>query len=314
MPDGGSPTVVPLSCAGLAPTCGANGDEDCCARPAVTGGTFERSYYDGTAYSDPIYSATVSSFRLDKFEITVRRFRKFVDAGAPAPAAGAGKHAHLNGGSGLVAADGSYEPGWDLAWTLSSSFDADLTTNCIGSEFATWTPSARANEHRPINCITWYEAYAFCSWDGGFLPSEAEWNYAAAGGAEQRMYPWGAAAPTPSHASYSVDATQQCMGDGVSGCTLADLIPVGTKPPGDGKYGQSDLAGNLMEWNSDWDDGEYPNPCNDCSQLVPATYRMTRGGSFNYAATQLLSSYRFSSTPAKRFFDIGARCARPSAH
>ena len=115
------------------------------------------------------------------------------------------------------------------------------------------------DEERPINCITWYEAYAFCSWDGGFLPSEAEWNYAAAGGAEQRIYPWGAAPPTPSHASYSVDATQQCMGDGVSGCTLADLIPVGTKPPGDGKYGQSDLAGNLMEWTSDWDDGEYPN-------------------------------------------------------
>jgi formylglycine-generating enzyme required for sulfatase activity len=58
----------------------------------------------------------------------------------------------------------------------------------------------------------------------------------------------------------------------------------------DGKYGQSDLAGNLMEWNSDRDDGEYPNPCNDCSQLVPATYRMTPGGSFNYDATQLLSS------------------------
>jgi formylglycine-generating enzyme len=135
-PDGSSPTLVPPSCAGLAPTCGANGDEDCCASPAVTGGTFERSYYDGTAYSDPIYSATVSSFRLDKFEITVRRFRKFVDAGAPAPAAGAGKHAHLNGGSGLVAADGGYEPGWDVAWILSSSFDADLTTNCIGSELS----------------------------------------------------------------------------------------------------------------------------------------------------------------------------------
>jgi formylglycine-generating enzyme required for sulfatase activity len=42
----------------------------------------------------------------------------------------------------------------------------------------------------PINCVTWHEAYAFCIWDGGFLPTEAEWELAASGG-EERVFPYG---------------------------------------------------------------------------------------------------------------------------
>jgi formylglycine-generating enzyme required for sulfatase activity len=308
-PDGGT-MAAPPSCAGLGTTCGG-GVTDCCSSPSVAGGAFQRSYFgETTGYSERTYAAIVSDFRLDQFEVTVGRFRAFVAAGAPTPAAGAGKHDHLNGGNGLLGADGSFEPGWDPSWTLSSDWNADLTTNCVQMDFATWTPSPGENEERPINCLTWYEAYAFCVWDGGFLPSEAEWNYAAAGGAEERLYAWGDATPTPNHASYSVDATQQCMGDGMPGCTLTDLIPVGTKPLGDGKYGQSDLAGNVMEWTVDWDVGPYPNPCNDCSQLTPATYRMTRGSGLHFDASALRTDYRFSSTPGKRFFSIGVRCAR----
>jgi hypothetical protein len=89
----------------------------------VIGGTFYRSYdlqvggmllgLDGGpgGEADPV---TVSTFMLDKYEVTVGRFRRFVDAwnGGWLPVGGAGKHTHLNGGYGLNATDGGYEPGW----------------------------------------------------------------------------------------------------------------------------------------------------------------------------------------------------------
>ena len=140
----------------------------------------------------------MSGFRLDKYLATVGRFRAFVAASVAGwvPAAGSGKHVHLNGGQGLVNSGGAgYEPGWDPTDTLelaTTSADWMARLNCEPS-FHTWTDIPGQNESLPINCVDWYEAYAFCIWDGGFLPSEAEWEDAAAGGAEQRAYPWGSA-------------------------------------------------------------------------------------------------------------------------
>src|SRR5262249_43011358 len=79
------------SCVGLPPTCGPHGDESCCASTLVPGGTYKRSY-DGLTYTDATNPATVSDFRLDRFEVTVGRFRAFLDAypgSRPAPGAGA---------------------------------------------------------------------------------------------------------------------------------------------------------------------------------------------------------------------------------
>lgn len=76
-----------------------------------------------------------------------------------------------------------------------------------------------------------------------------------AGADQQRAYPWSSPAGslTPldgSHASY-FDGTN-CVGDGVAGCAVTDLVAVGSKPLGDGRWGQSDLAGNVFEWTLDW--------------------------------------------------------------
>jgi formylglycine-generating enzyme required for sulfatase activity len=78
--------------------CGPNPGGDCCEAILVTAGD---EFYRGFDTNHP---ATVSDFRLDKYEVTVGRFRNFVQAMVDGwqPSAGSGKHAHLNGGDGLA--------------------------------------------------------------------------------------------------------------------------------------------------------------------------------------------------------------------
>jgi formylglycine-generating enzyme required for sulfatase activity len=249
----------------------------------------------------------VSNFRLDKYEVTVGRFRSFKTAwqGGWRPPAGAGKHTHLNGGSGLTDSSGTttYEQGWDTAWASSvAPTDANLLCN---SSFETWTVSPGPNEVRPINCVNWFEAYAFCIWDEAFLPSEAEWNYAASGGAEQRVFPWS----NPASAAV-IDCTYANYYNGVP-CQTTDPDVVGHESPkGDGKYGQADLGGNAWEWLLD-SAGAYGPTCNDCASLPPsATSRGNRGGSFNQGVLPLYSSFRSSALATPHSFIYGVRCAR----
>jgi len=309
-PDGG--VVVAKSCydaggPGLS-DCGPDGGESCCASLLVVGGTFNRS----KSVTDP-YPATVNNFGLDRFEVTVGRFRVFVNAvsGGWLPTAGSGKHTHLNGGQGLAATAGGNEPGWDVAWNGNlAGTQIGWTTNlsCNGT-YQTWTGSAGANESRPIVCATWFEASAFCIWDGGFLPSEAEGSYAAAGGSEQREYPW---SNPPS--STTIDCTFANYGGSSwpsTACVPIGSNKVGSEARGDGRWGQADLAGNVWEWNADWYSG-YGNQCINCANVTTSSGRVIRGGGFGGPAPLLLASSRLAEglSPTSRSYFVGLRCAR----
>ncbi len=222
--------------------CGPVRNESCCASPLVPGGTYYRGY-DGVSNKDTSAPATVSSFRLERFEATVGRFRKFVAASSAGwvPPEGSGKHTHVNHGEGLLQGSSNvHEPGWDSTWNtnLANSQAAWTEKLSCDSTYQTWTGTPGADEERPIVCESWFEAAAFCIWDGGFLPSEAEWNYAASGGDEQRPYPWSNNPPT----SIDVD----CGRANYSGCA-GSTIKVGSAPQGDGRWGHADLSGNA--WN-----------------------------------------------------------------
>jgi formylglycine-generating enzyme required for sulfatase activity len=187
--------------------------------------------------------------------------------------------------------------------------------------YSTWTNAAGSKETLPIDCVNWYEAYAFCIWDGGFLPSEAEWEYAAAGGKQQREYPWGSTDPGTNsqyaiYGCYYPNGSATPVGDAGVVCSgLSSIAPVGTAALGAGLWGQLDLAGNLWEWNLDWY-ATYVDPCADCACLTLANgctafygnSRVSRGGVFDDAI--FFPPDRTGGIPAARYGGTGFRCAR----
>jgi sulfatase modifying factor 1 len=309
--------------------CGGT-EDSCCTSLDVDGGTFYRTYSNtgagATGEADP---ATVSGFKLDKYLVTVGRFRQFVAAwmGGYFPPNKSGKHTYLNGGAGLV--NSAMSPLNETGWQTSADWDASIApTNENMATCApdvgptpTWTPEAGPREKFPINCINWYEAYAFCIWDGGFLPSEPEWEYAAAGGSEQREYPWGIT-PPGNQSQYAIYGEYYHSDAGIL------LAPVGSAPHGAAQWGQLDIVGDVWEWGLDWaaGPGGYVNPCTNCAYLpttppavtkppfpdggmsVPA--RVFRGGSaFDVVAT-LAPEWAGFNVPTNRKSGVGVRCAR----
>jgi formylglycine-generating enzyme required for sulfatase activity len=298
----------------------------------VPGGSYYRSYTnDGSGPSGEADRATVSDFKLDKYLVTVGRFRQFVNAWnfgtGFTPPAGSGKHTHLNGGLGLVNAGAPADAGtvYETGWLASD--DANVALTDANLQFcgtnSTWTSAPGNQESLPIDCLNWYEAYAFCIWDGGFLPSEAEWAYAAAGGEPEREYPWGSTAPGTAnlYAIYGDGAGNCYYPSGtMAACTgVANIAPVGTATLGAGRWGQLDLAGEMWQWTLDWYSSSYDEPCVDCANLtssyppsVPAACgsRVARSTSYADRAADLVSTFRFGGFSPSARSTVGIRCAR----
>jgi formylglycine-generating enzyme len=294
------------SCVDLAPTCGPSGSLSCCGSPLVPGGSFDRSYDLGSdnMFSDTSFPATVSDFRLDRYEVTVGRFRQFVAAGMGTmlspPADNAGAHAD-------IAASG-----WDPDWTQYLMADSPTLIAGIkcNPDYQSWTDTAGANENLPMNCITWYEAFAFCAWDAAYMPTETEWNYAAAGGTDQRAYPWS----SPANA-LDIDCTYANYDPAAGYCVNAPtggLLRVGSySPQSDGKWGQADLAGSLWEKVLDTYETPYALPsCDNCADLTSPDARTVRGGAFNADAPSARGANRYYDPPTVRYIEMGVRCAR----
>jgi sulfatase modifying factor 1 len=275
---------------------------------------FYRTYTNtGAGPTGQTNPASLSGLRLDKYLVTVGRFRQFVAASSAGwtPTQESGKHAHISGGRGLAngGMPGTYEPGW-----ITSDQNDVAPTNAsliCDAAYATWTPSAAANENLPINCVNWYEAYAFCIWDGGFLPSEAEWEYASAGGRQEREYPWGVVDPGTSNAYAIYSSGTTCYYPTMATCTGAtNIAPVGTATLGAGLWGQLDLAGELWQWTLDGDAPYAADNCADCANIAATAFRVIRGGSFDDSASFLVPSFRNNAGSTYRVKKIGLRCAR----
>jgi iron(II)-dependent oxidoreductase len=171
--------------------------------------------------------------------------------------------------------------------------------------FDGWHP---LEPHRPAIHVNWFEADAYCRWAGRRLPTEVEWEVAAAGepgpdgtlAPRKRRFPWGDAPPTAARAN---------LGARVSGC-----LDVAALPDGDSAFGCRQMMGNVWEWTSS-PFLPYPgfsaDPYRDYSQPWFGTHNVLRGGCWVTQPRLLRNAWRNFYTPDRRDVLAGFRTCAP---
>ena len=247
----------------------------------VPGGPFGMGDLEGFPDEKPVTQINVKAFCLDATEVTVEAYATCAREGLCTPA-------HTR-------------PEWS---TLKSIEMKGWSALCNGE---------RADRlSHPVNCVVWDQGDRYCAARGQRLPTEAEWEYAARGGAEERKFPWGAQAPSGKLANLCGAECEPAISviRGAWGALYPDndgwpaTAPVGSFPAGDARWGHHDLTGNVCEWVS----GSYcPYDHPDCGDVAAP---MCRGNHF-------LANNVKKARPARRNRDdgghrgpdVGFRCA-----
>lgn len=303
----------------------------------IKAGTFGMGGDNKQAAPDeyPKHKVTVKGFWMDATEVTNAQFAKFVKAtGYVTTAERKPDWEELK----KQVPPGTPKPDESLLVPASLIFNQpshpvnlnDYSQWWSWEKGADWKhphgPGSNINgkDNYPVVHISWYDAVAYCKWAGKRLPTEAEWEWAARGGLNNNIYPWG---NEPVDAGKPKANTWQ--GDFPNKNTLKDKFffaaPVGSfKPNG---YGLYDMAGNVWEWCADYYRNDYYQTINKPQGVTDpqgpsdsydpdepyAKKRVIRGGSF-LCNDSYCSGYRVArrmkSTEDSGMEHLGFRCVQ----
>ncbi len=223
----------------------------------------------------PQHSVTLSTFSIERTEVTYAQFLAFMNALGP----------------------GRDRNGCDGGQPCMQTRNESETSN-VQFDGANYSVPVVINDY-PMADVTWYGADAYCKAIGRRLPTEAEWEYAARGN-KGNIYPWGNDWD-PTKASTKRPATGE-----------ASTVPVNSFPTGASPFGALNMAGNVAEWVSDWYDPQfYGRPeatIADPTGPVSGTEKVVRGGSWDAVPFFSRTMSRQSAEPGQPAAWIGFRC------
>lgn len=239
--------------------------------------------FDNEKWAHPV---KVTPFRIARAPVTNEAFAAFVEEG------------------GYRCRSLWSEAGW--RWREQARADAPVYWQRDGGMWLarSYTRLLPLVANAPVMHVNWYEAEAWCRWAKRRLPTEAEWEFAAAaapGAAGKRRYPWGDAPP---------DAGRANLYGAADGC-----VPVGAFAGGDSAWGVRQMLGNVWEWTADWF-RPYPgferDPYKEYSEpWFKDDHKVLRGGCHATRANLIRNTWRNFYAPDRRDVFAGFRTCAP---
>jgi len=248
----------------------------------VPGGAFTMGSEEGQTDEKPVHKVTLSPFAIGKYEVTNQEFEMF-------------------------------DPG-----------------------HRRWRDGYSWRNREPVIYVKWREGASYCNWlskeaglaavydektweanmkaDGFRLPTEAEWEYVAAGREEGRKYPWGKDDPQPGvHGNFIGEKALE-VDPNVRSNDGAGVTVVGSYPAGASRDGVMDMAGNAAEWCSDYYNHYPAEAQTDPHCTIKGTHAVIRGGSWGYYGySQRCADREFNNPGYGGYIYVGFRVALPEA-